>query len=181
MKRYTVLFLLVAVCALGTSCGKRQGEITASARFVTPTIKQQIQQAVDEIPEAEEGTAEEILSADIMSAFKEDRQTKPEQEQKIESDSQIKQVDENVVADSAEKTDNEQREKQSATKTVKEKTKTSTQTNINTVSTDATVYVSKSGKKFHKIPTCSNMTSPLEMTRSEAENTGRTYCKKCYK
>ena len=44
----------------------------------------------------------------------------------------------------------------------------------------ATVYVSRTGSKYHSNPSCSNMKSPIKMTVDEAIATGRTPCSKCY-
>ena len=44
-----------------------------------------------------------------------------------------------------------------------------------------TVWVTKSGKKYHSSPTCSKMTSPVEMDLLEAIERGYTPCGKCYK
>lgn len=45
---------------------------------------------------------------------------------------------------------------------------------------DSTVWVSKSGSKYHKDPSCSGMKSPSKLTKSEAESKGYTPCKRCY-
>lgn len=41
------------------------------------------------------------------------------------------------------------------------------------------VWVSATGKRFHKSSACSNMKSPSQMPRSQAESRGLTPCKKC--
>lgn len=41
------------------------------------------------------------------------------------------------------------------------------------------VYGTKSGKRYHKTPSCSNMKDPIEMTLSEAQSRGLTPCKRC--
>lgn len=43
-----------------------------------------------------------------------------------------------------------------------------------------TVYVSKSGSKYHSSPSCSNMKNPSSMTVEEAQNKGLEACKKCW-
>lgn len=43
-----------------------------------------------------------------------------------------------------------------------------------------TVYVSKSGSKYHSNPSCSNMKNPHSMTVEEAQNKGLEACKKCW-
>lgn len=43
-----------------------------------------------------------------------------------------------------------------------------------------TVYVSKSGGKIHKSPTCSGMLYYYTMTYKEAVNKGYSKCSKCY-
>lgn len=45
---------------------------------------------------------------------------------------------------------------------------------------DSTVWVSQTGSKYHKDPTCSGMKSPSSMTRTQAESRGYTPCKRCY-
>lgn len=42
-----------------------------------------------------------------------------------------------------------------------------------------TVWVSKSGKRYHALPTCSGMKNAAEITRDEAVRRGLTPCKKC--
>lgn len=43
-----------------------------------------------------------------------------------------------------------------------------------------TVYVSKTGSKYHSNPNCSNMKNPSSMTMEEAQAKGLDACKKCY-
>lgn len=43
-----------------------------------------------------------------------------------------------------------------------------------------TVYVSKTGSKYHSNPHCSNMKNPTSMTMEEALTRGLEACKKCY-
>ena len=42
------------------------------------------------------------------------------------------------------------------------------------------VYVSRTGKCYHSISYCSNMQSPLKMTKAEAIERGRRPCQNCY-
>lgn len=42
------------------------------------------------------------------------------------------------------------------------------------------VWIPRTGKKFHNNPGCSNMSNPSQVTRSQAEASGFTACKKCY-
>lgn len=42
-----------------------------------------------------------------------------------------------------------------------------------------TVWVSGTGKRYHRLSTCSNMKNPREITRDEAIGRGLTPCKKC--
>lgn len=42
------------------------------------------------------------------------------------------------------------------------------------------VWISESGTKYHKKSSCSNIESPKEVNKSEAEKMGYTQCKKCY-
>lgn len=43
-----------------------------------------------------------------------------------------------------------------------------------------TVYVSRTGSKYHSNPNCSNMKNPSSMTMEEAQGKGLEACKKCY-
>lgn len=42
------------------------------------------------------------------------------------------------------------------------------------------VWIPKSGSKYHSTSTCSNMKSPRQVTKEEAERKGFTPCKKCH-
>lgn len=42
------------------------------------------------------------------------------------------------------------------------------------------VWISETGRKYHRNSGCSNMKSPTQVTKSEAEARGLTPCKKCY-
>lgn len=44
----------------------------------------------------------------------------------------------------------------------------------------ATVWLSRTGTKYHSNPSCSNMKNPIEATEDEAIAAGRTACSKCY-
>lgn len=46
-------------------------------------------------------------------------------------------------------------------------------------STEGTVWVPRTGSKYHSKPTCGNMKNPSSMSRSEAESRGFTPCKRC--
>lgn len=41
------------------------------------------------------------------------------------------------------------------------------------------VWLSKTGKKYHRNPNCGNMKNPIEATLEEALSQGRTPCSKC--
>lgn len=43
------------------------------------------------------------------------------------------------------------------------------------------VWVTSSGKKYHKHSSCSNMKNPSQMSESDARSRGYTACKKCYR
>lgn len=43
-----------------------------------------------------------------------------------------------------------------------------------------TVWLSRTGKKYHRDPTCGNMKNPIESTLDEAIASGRQPCEKCY-
>lgn len=42
------------------------------------------------------------------------------------------------------------------------------------------VWVSQSGTKYHRTPSCSGMKNPKELTLSQAQSKGYTPCKRCY-
>lgn len=42
------------------------------------------------------------------------------------------------------------------------------------------VWISRTGKKYHSNPNCSNMKNPRKVTKAEAEAQHRTPCQKCY-
>ncbi len=44
----------------------------------------------------------------------------------------------------------------------------------------STVYIASSGKKYHINPKCSNMKSPIAITKEEAVAKGRTPCSRCH-
>lgn len=44
----------------------------------------------------------------------------------------------------------------------------------------AVVWLSRTGKKYHRDPTCGNMKNPIESTLDEAIASGRQPCEKCY-
>lgn len=50
----------------------------------------------------------------------------------------------------------------------------------NDAEVETIVYISGSGKRYHRNASCSNMSNPQAVTISEAENMGLTPCKKCY-
>lgn len=47
-------------------------------------------------------------------------------------------------------------------------------------SSSETVWISRTGVKFHRNESCSNMKGPTQVTRQEAEDRGYEPCKKCY-
>lgn len=47
-------------------------------------------------------------------------------------------------------------------------------------SAGSTVWISKSGSKYHSDPSCSGMKNPSQLSRSQAESKGYTPCKRCY-
>mgnify|MGYP000548907582 FL=1 len=42
------------------------------------------------------------------------------------------------------------------------------------------VWISKSGKKYHRSSSCSNMKNPSQVTLEKAQSLGYTPCSKCY-
>lgn len=59
------------------------------------------------------------------------------------------------------------------------KTSLTTQSSKSTKSSTVMVWIPRSGKKYHKKSTCSNMNSPSQVTLSEAKQRGFTPCSKC--
>ena len=47
------------------------------------------------------------------------------------------------------------------------------------VSSETMVWIPNSGSKYHRIPGCSNMQNPSQVTKSQAESMGYTACKRC--
>lgn len=47
--------------------------------------------------------------------------------------------------------------------------------------TERTVWIDDTGKKYHNKSSCSNMDAPYQVLLSEAEQRGYTPCKKCYR
>lgn len=47
-------------------------------------------------------------------------------------------------------------------------------------SNSSTVWIPKTGSKYHNNPNCSNMKNPSQVTKSQAINRGYEPCKKCY-
>lgn len=46
--------------------------------------------------------------------------------------------------------------------------------------TEEQVWIPKTGKKYHKKSSCSNMKNPEKVSLSTAKERGYTACKKCY-
>lgn len=61
-----------------------------------------------------------------------------------------------------------------------ETTSPSAQPSAEVQSDSSSVWVSKSGTKYHRDPSCSGMKNPSKITKSEAESRGLTPCKRCY-
>ena len=180
MKKFNILLVLMFVLVVMVSCVEREGEIISSSEYVTPTMMQKLQDSLDEMPEPQKDETDVDANAlqSESSVGENDESAKNDIAQSMDAGTE-KLTD--GSADTAQTQDKSETVSKQEKSVSQQKPKTSTKTNVNTVGDETVVYVSKSGKKFHKTPTCSNMTSPIQMTRSEAENSGRTYCKKCYK
>ena len=63
----------------------------------------------------------------------------------------------------------------SSTSSVQQNSSTVTQT-----PSDEMVWIPRTGSKFHRNASCSNMKDPTQVTRQEAESRGYEPCKKCY-
>lgn len=53
-------------------------------------------------------------------------------------------------------------------------------TNDNFETQEETVWIPRTGSKYHNDPDCSNMKNPTPVTIEEAEEQGYEPCKKCY-
>lgn len=71
-------------------------------------------------------------------------------------------------------------EQQKQTTTSKKSTSSSQSTTSTTKDVGGTVYIPKTGKKYHSNPNCSNMKNPRQVSLSDAKSKGYTACKKCY-
>ncbi len=158
MRKSIAMVLILATLVLFSACGRKTGEFTSSSAYVTPTMMQQLKENLKKLPEETEKTKSNEESTEI------------EVTAENEGDEEQETVEQTALAD----------EKKENVKPTENNSGTAQKSQINTVGSETVVYVTKNGKKFHKVSTCSNMTSPQEMTRSEAEASGRTYCKKCY-
>lgn len=61
-----------------------------------------------------------------------------------------------------------------------EATQSNESTPNNAMPNTSTVYLPKSGKKYHSNPNCSNMKSPRAVSLEEAQSLGYGPCSKCY-
>ena len=179
MNKSVVTVTVLVVIVMLSACNNKSGKITSRSRYVTPAMIQQIQKKVDEMPEEKDTKANEILKADVLSAFKRDGMPETAEDKSQENiETQIAE-EPDAVGNDTEKHEEVQQTEKPALEETKE-LKQNNKIKIDDVSESETVYVSGNGKKFHKTADCSGMKSAVAMTRTEAENSGRTYCKKCY-
>lgn len=61
-----------------------------------------------------------------------------------------------------------------------ESTTVSTTESVSTTEYVEMVWIPKSGSKYHRKSTCSNMSNPTQISREDAVARGYTPCKKCY-
>lgn len=172
MKKYTYMILIAVLCVAFISCSPKTGKITSSSRYVTPTMLSNLQKEVDKL--IEEDAETNGIGASVSGVFK-----KNAEKEAVKEETSDKEPVDDVLAeettDSAKKSEPERTMPKTAVKQ-----ESPSKQEIETVSGEEIVYVSKTGKKFHKKPDCSNMTSSEAITRAEAEKSGKTYCKKCY-
>ena len=170
--------IIMTALVMFSACGRKPGKITSSSRYVTPMMIEQLQKKLEAMPAPEtENAANEILKADVLSAFKSDDKKGDSLQEENKNQKNVTEAEKTEVAEG--ENPEEKKPQPEQDKPLKPESE-SNKTQIAAVENEETVYVSKNGKKFHKTPDCSGMKSPVAMTRSEAENDGKTYCKKCY-
>ena len=102
-----------------------------------------------------------------------------------ELNNSVSQVENTIISDDSKTTQSEDKvensnvsEKEKNTTTKKEST-SSVQTPAS-VNNSSTVYVSRTGTKYHSIPNCGRTKDPLVMTITEAQAMGKQACSTCY-
>ena len=65
------------------------------------------------------------------------------------------------------------------TKTTSSNSSVLTQSSVTSKSSTVMVWIPRTGKKYHKKSTCSNMKNPSQVTVSEAKSRGYDPCSKC--
>lgn len=66
------------------------------------------------------------------------------------------------------------------TATTTKATTAATKTTTETTKSEVTVWIPRSGSKYHSNASCSNMKNPSQVTKSRAIEMGYSACKKCY-
>lgn len=163
---YLILFICMLVltgCDLESFNGVDNSLINNSVKNVVVDydIKNKVEQISNIKTEAEStNQIEEPLK--IQGEEKETSKPKVEEEKKNE----VKETSKSKVEE--EKSENLTFESK------KENTEESIKTNSNLV------WIPKTDKKYHNNSGCSNMKNPSQVTKSVAESSGYTPCKKCY-
>ena len=100
----------------------------------------------------------------------------------------IKKAKEKVAQEEKEAKEAAEKEKQAAEAAAKaleeqkqaEAAQSNESTPNNAIPNTSTVYLPKSGKKYHSNPNCSNMKNPRAVSLEEAQSLGYEPCSKCY-
>lgn len=99
------------------------------------------------------------------------------EEDKKKEEAAKKKAEETKKAEQQNQTTNKTRSSQSSTS---KKSSSSQSTPSTTKDIGGSVYIPKTGKKYHSNPNCSNMKNPTKTSLSDAKSRGYTACKKCY-
>lgn len=125
-------------------------DVVSNELVITVVDNERIEREAEEKKKAEEAAA------------------KAEEEKRLAEEAAAKEAEQKQQAEAAAKAAEQEQQAKAAAQA------SSQQTN------ETTVYVSGNGKKYHRNPNCSNMSSPKAITLSQAESSGYTPCKKCY-
>lgn len=120
---------------------------------------------------AEAKKQEELEKQKAQEAKKQEEAAK----QKVEEEK--KKEEEAKKAEQQKQTTNKTTNSQSTTS---KKSSSSQSTTSTTKDVGGSVYIPKTGKKYHSNPNCSNMKNPTQTSLSDAKSRGYTACKKCY-
>ncbi|MFQ9922577.1 MAG: hypothetical protein ACLRVU_03625 [Beduini sp.] len=106
----------------------------------------------------------------IAQEEKEAKEAAEKEKQAVEAEA--KALEEQKQAEAAAKALEEQKQAEAA--------QSNESTSNNAIPNTSTVYLPKSGKKYHSNPNCSNMKNPRAVSLKEAQSLGYEPCSKCY-